>query len=295
MLNVLITGAGGQLGRELQRLAALSPNCYVATDVAELDIADSGAVDRALHEGRFDVVVNCAAFTDVEGAEADPEGADRLNHIGAANLAAAAAQTGATLIHLSTDYVFDGSSVVPYTEQMPAAPLSVYGRTKWAGEEAVRTSGCKYLIFRTSWLYSEYGHNFLKTMLRLMVERDEVRVVCDQIGTPTYAGDLALALFSIIEGRLYAGQEGTYHFSNEGVASWYDFAVGIARAAGHDRCRIIPCRSDEYPARALRPACSVLDKSKARHTFGLDIPHWSESMLYCLGRLGALKKDESQL
>ena len=294
MLRVLITGAGGQLGRELQRLAALSPNRYVAVESAELDITDAGAVARALQEGRFDVVINCAAFTDVEGAETDPEAADRLNRQAVAYLAAAVAAADAFLIHISTDYVFDGRTCAPYDEEAAAAPLSVYGRTKWAGEEAVRTSGCRHLIIRTAWLYSEYGRNFLKTMLRLTAERDEVRVVCDQIGTPTYAGDLALALFSIVEGGLYEGHEGTYHFSDEGVASWYDFAVEIARAAGRDRCRIIPCRSDEYPTRAVRPACSVLDKCKVKRTFDLDIPHWRESMLYCLKRMGALKTDEQQ-
>jgi dTDP-4-dehydrorhamnose reductase len=169
--------------------------------------------------------------------------------------------------------------------QSPAAPQSVYGRTKLAGEEAIRASGCKHLILRTSWLYSEYGHNFLKTMLRLTAERERLNVVFDQTGTPTYAGDLALAIFSIVEKGLYAGNEGTYHFSDEGACSWYDFAVEIAAAVGHDKCRIEPCRTADYPTAARRPAYSVLDKSKLKRTFGFEIPHWRESMRYCLHRI----------
>ena len=174
---------------------------------------------------------------------------------------------------------------MPYTEEAAPAPQSVYGRTKRAGEEAVIASGCKYLIFRTAWLYSAWGRNFLKTMLRLTAERETLRVVCDQVGTPTYAGDLALGIFSIIESGLYKGSEGIYHFTDEGVCSWYDFAVEIAAAAGHTRCRIEPCRTEEYPTRAVRPAYSVLDRSKLKHTFGIEIPHWRESMLYCLRQI----------
>ena len=230
--------------------------------------------------------MNCAAYTDVERAEEDAAAADLINHRAAAYLAEAALETGATLIHVSTDYVFDGRSCVPYTEEAAPAPQSVYGRTKRAGEEAVIASGCKYLIFRTAWLYSAWGRNFLKTMLRLTAERETLRVVCDQVGTPTYAGDLALGIFSIIESGLYKGNEGIYHFTDEGVCSWYDFAVEIAAAAGHTRCRIEPCRTEEYPTRAVRPAYSVLDRSKLKHTFGIEIPHWRESMLYCLRQIG---------
>lgn len=222
----------------------------------------------------------------MERAEEDAAAADLINHRAAAYLAEAALETGATLIHVSTDYVFDGRSCVPYTEEAAPAPQSVYGRTKRAGEEAVIASGCKYLIFRTAWLYSAWGRNFLKTMLRLTAERETLRVVCDQVGTPTYAGDLALGIFSIIESGLYKGNEGIYHFTDEGVCSWYDFAVEIAAAAGHTRCRIEPCRTEEYPTRAVRPAYSVLDRSKLKHTFGIEIPHWRESMLYCLRQIG---------
>ena len=282
MLNILITGANGQLGSSLRRLGGVSPHNYLFTDVAELDITDAAAVLRTVEERRIDVIVNCAAYTDVERAEEDEPTAELLNHKAAGNLAAAAKATGATLFHVSTDYVFDGTAHLPYTEDAPTAPLGVYGRTKLAGERAVAESGCKYLTFRTAWLYSEYGNNFLKTMLRLTAEKERLNVVFDQAGTPTYAGDLAMTIFSIVEGGYFAGNEGLYHFSNEGVASWYDFAAEIAAAAGHDKCRIRPCRTAEFPTKAARPAYSVLDKSKIKETFGLEIPHWRESMLYCL-------------
>ena len=282
MLNILITGANGQLGSSLRRLGGVSPHNYLFTDVAELDITDAAAVLRTVEERRIDVIVNCAAYTDVERAEEDEPMAELLNHKAADNLAAAAKATGATLFHVSTDYVFDGTAHLPYTEDTPTAPLGVYGRTKLAGERAVAESGCKYLTFRTAWLYSEYGNNFLKTMLRLTAEKERLNVVFDQAGTPTYAGDLAMTIFSIVEGGYFAGNEGLYHFSNEGVASWYDFAAEIAAAAGHDKCRIRPCRTAEFPTKAARPAYSVLDKSKIKETFGLEIPHWRESMLYCL-------------
>ena len=285
MLNILITGANGQLGRSLQRLGGVSPHNYICTDVAELDITDAGAVLRAVREQGIDVIVNCAAYTDVEKAEEAEARADLLNHKAAGNLAAAAKETGATLFHVSTDYVFDGTAHTPYTEDVTPSPLGAYGRTKLAGERAVMASGCRYLIFRTAWLYSEYGKNFLKTMLCLSSERERLQVVFDQIGTPTYAGDLALALFSIIEAGRYAGNEGVYHFTNEGVCSWYDFATEIAAAAGHDKCRIIPCHTSEFPTKATRPAYSVLDKTKFKETFRMDIPHWREAMIYCMKRL----------
>ena len=285
MLNILITGANGQLGRSLQRLGGVSPHNYICTDVAELDITDAGAVLRAVREQGIDVIVNCAAYTDVEKAEEAEARADLLNHKAAGNLAAAAKETGATLFHVSTDYVFDGTAHTPYTEDGTPSPLGAYGRTKLAGERAVMASGCRYLIFRTAWLYSEYGKNFLKTMLCLSSERERLQVVFDQIGTPTYAGDLALALFSIIESERYAGNEGVYHFTDEGVCSWYDFATEIAAAAGHDKCRIIPCHTSEFPTKATRPAYSVLDKTKFKETFRMDIPHWREAMIYCMKRL----------
>ena len=284
-MNILVTGANGQLGREMQRLSAVSPNNYTFTDVAELDVTDAGAVRQAVAQTRAEVIVNCAAYTNVERAEEDEAAADRLNRGAAENLARAAEANGATLIHVSTDYVFDGTAHTPYTEDVTPSPLGAYGRTKLAGERAVMASGCRYLIFRTAWLYSEYGKNFLKTMLRLTSERDTLQVVFDQIGTPTYAGDLALAIFSIIEAGRYAGNEGVYHFTDEGVCSWYDFAVEIAAAAGHGTCRIIPCHTSEYPTKATRPAYSVLDKTKFKETFQMDIPHWREAMIYCMKQL----------
>ena len=292
-MNILVTGANGQLGRQMQRLGAVSPHNYLFTDVAELDISDAAAVRACVARHGINAIVNCAAYTDVERAEEDAETADRLNRLAVEHLARAAAEADALLIHVSTDYVFDGKSPEPYTEESPTAPLSVYGRTKLAGEEAVRAAGCRHLILRTAWLYSEYGKNFLKTMLRLTAERESLNVVFDQVGTPTYAGDLALAIFSILEGGLDRGNEGTYHFSDEGVCSWYDFAVEIARAARHDRCRIAPCRTAEYPTKALRPACSILDKSKLKKTFGIEIPHWRESMFYCLKRVQNLQNEHS--
>lgn len=283
--RILVTGCNGQLGRELQRLGAVSPHAYLFTDLAELDITDRQAVLGFVTREKVDLVVNCAAYTDVNKAEEEESVAERVNAVAAGNLAEAVRAVDGTLFHISTDYVFGGDGNTPLTEEMPVHPLGAYGRTKLHGEEAIAAYGCKAIIIRTSWLYSEWGRNFLKTMLRLTAERETLSVVFDQVGTPTYAGDLALAVFSIIEGETYAGNEGIYHFSNEGVCSWYDFAVEIAEAAGHDRCRIVPCRSSEYPSNVQRPAYSVLDKSKIKRTFGVEIPHWRDSMRYCIERI----------
>ncbi len=285
MLNILITGANGQLGSEMRRLGAVSPNRWIYTDVAELDITDREAVRAFVAREGVEVIVNCAAYTNVDRAEEDEATARLINCTAVENLAIAAREAGATLIHISTDYVFGGAGNTPRTEEMPTDPLGVYGRTKLAGEEALAATGCRHLIFRTAWLYSEYGNNFLKTMLRLTAEKERLNVVFDQVGSPTYAGDLALAIFTIVESGRYAGHEGIYHFSNEGVCSWYDFAVEIARAAGHDRCDIRPCHSSEFPSKVTRPAYSVLDKTKIKETFGIEIPHWRDSMRYCLKRL----------
>lgn len=286
--RILITGANGQLGRELSRLGAVSPNEYLPTDIAELDITNREAVERFFAENKIDVVVNCAAYTNVEKAEEDIEQAQKINAEAVATLAAAAKSADATLIHISTDYVFGCDGSTPRTEDMPTSPLGVYGRTKLAGEDAVRESGCKAIILRTAWLYSEFGGNFLKTMLRLTSQNEALNVVFDQVGTPTYAGDLALAIFSIIDGDVYAGREGLYHFSNEGVCSWYDFATEIVAAVGY-KCKIMPCHSSEFPSKVTRPPYSVLDKSKFKSTFGIDIPHWRESLLYCLKRMNVLR------
>ena len=284
-MNILVTGANGQLGNEMRRLGAVSPNNYIFTDVAELDIANSAAVLSAVRENGIEIIVNCAAYTNVDRAESDEAAAELINSTAVGNLAAAAKECGATLFHVSTDYVFGLEGNTPRTEEMPVAPLGVYGRTKLMGEQAIASSGCKALVFRTAWLYSEFGNNFLKTMLRLTAEKEQLKVVFDQVGTPTYAGDLALAIFSIIEAGVYEGNEGIYHFSNEGVCSWYDFAVEIAAAAGNSSCRIEPCHSSEFPSPVTRPSYSVLDKTKIKSTFGIDIPHWRESMEYCIKRI----------
>lgn len=283
--NVLITGANGQLGNEMRRLGAVSPNNYIYTDVAELDITDAVAVAQFVKENAVNIIVNCAAYTNVDKAESDEPTAELINATAVANLAAAMKEVDGTLFHVSTDYVFGNEGNTPRTEDMPLNPLGVYGRTKLRGEQAIAETGCKAIIIRTAWLYSEFGNNFLKTMMRLTAEREELKVVFDQVGTPTYAGDLALAIFSIIEGGLYAGNEGIYHFSNEGVCSWYDFATEIAMAAGNTACKVLPCHSDEFPSPVKRPSFSVLDKTKIKNTFAIEIPHWRDSMLYCIKRL----------
>ena len=288
-MNILVTGAKGQLGCEMQRLGAVSPNNYIFTDVAELDITDADAVMNAVKVAAIDIIVNCAAYTNVDKAESDEATAELINATAVGNLARAMKEVGGTLFHVSTDYVFGCDGNTPRTEEMPLNPLGVYGRTKLHGEQAILESGCKALIFRTAWLYSEFGNNFLKTMMRLTSEKELLNVVFDQVGTPTYAGDLALAIFSIIEAGVYAGNEGIYHFSNEGVCSWYDFAVEIAAAAGNTNCRINPCHSSEFPSPVTRPPYSVLDKTKIKSTFDIDIPHWRESMEYCIKRIKANK------
>ena len=292
MKNILITGANGQLGCEMRRLGEFSANNYIYTDVAELDITDKAAVAEFVSSNAIDVVVNCAAYTNVDKAESDEALAELINATAVSNLAEAVKSVDATLIHISTDYVFGCDGNTPRTENMPLAPLGVYGLTKLHGEEAVAKSGCKAIIIRTAWLYSEFGHNFVKTMLRLTAEKESLKVVFDQVGTPTYAGDLALTIFSIIEGDMYAGNEGIYHFSDEGVCSWYDFAMEIACLAGNKKCKIEPCHSSEFPTPVTRPPYSVLDKTKIKQTFGVDIPHWKESLIYCLKRILTANKNQ---
>lgn len=288
-MNILVTGANGQLGNEMRRLGAVSPNNYIFTDVAELDITDANAVIAAVKENAIGIIVNCAAYTNVDKAESDEATAELINSTAVRNLAVAMKEVDGTLFHVSTDYVFGLDGNTPRTEDMPVNPLGVYGRTKLNGELAIKESGCKALIFRTAWLYSEFGNNFLKTMMRLTAEREQLNVVFDQVGTPTYAGDLALAIFSIIEAGVYEGNEGIYHFSNEGACSWYDFAVEIANVAGNTNCRINTCHSCEFPSPVTRPPYSVLDKTKIKNTFDIDIPHWRESMEYCIKRIKANK------
>ncbi len=283
-MRVLITGANGQLGNEMRRLGAVSPNEYLFTDVAELDITDKAAVAEFVKSNNVEIIVNCAAYTNVDKAEDDEATAELINATAVRNLAEAVKAVDGTLFHVSTDYVFGSEGNTPRTEDMPTNPLGVYGKTKLHGEQAIADVGAKAIIIRTAWLYSEFGNNFLKTMLRLTAEKESLNVVFDQVGSPTYAGDLALAIFSIIEGGVYVGNEGVYHFSNEGVCSWYDFATEIAAAAGHE-CVVMPCHSNEFPSKVTRPPFSVLDKTKIKTTFGIEIPHWRDSMLYCLQRL----------
>lgn len=285
-MNVLVTGAAGQLGSELRAVAVSSRDRYIFTDVAELDITSEEAVLETVRRERIGAIINCAAFTDVEGAEDRPELAERLNAGAVGILARAMAGTGGLLVHISTDYVFGLEPYnTPCKEDMKGTPTGVYGLTKLHGEQAVLESGCHYLIFRTAWLYSEFGRNFVKTMLRLTAEKPVVSVVFDQAGTPTYALDLAKAIFKIVEDRLYEGRDGIYNYSGEGVCSWYDFTKEIASLAGHGGCDIRPCHSDEYPSKVRRPAYSVLDKTKFKETFDISVPYWKDSLKQCIDNL----------
>lgn len=290
-MKILVTGANGQLGREMRLVAAASQDDYIFTDIAEaegldttlLDITDDRAVNELVAREGVEVIVNCAAYTDVNGAETHAALAERLNADAPRILAEAMAAVGGLLVHISTDYVFGGDPYnTPCREDQTGTPTGVYGLTKLHGEQYVQASGCHYLIFRTAWLYSEFGKNFVKTMLHLTAQKEELKVVFDQVGTPTYALDLARAICSILERRSYHGCDGIYHYSNEGVCSWFDFTRVIATMAGHDRCRILPCHSDEFPSPVERPAYSVLDKTKVKQTFGIDVPYWMDSLETCI-------------
>ncbi len=282
-MNILVTGANGQLGNEMQRVAKTSSNHYIFTDVAQLDITDREAVLRAVKDNSIQVIVNCAAYTNVDKAEDDSETADLINNKAVENLAIAARENDATLIHISTDYVFKGDRCTPCREDWETDPLGVYGITKLAGEKSIERTGCRHIIIRTAWLYSPFGKNFVKTMQKLTAEKDSLKVVFDQVGTPTYAGDLADAIARIIEtGQL--GKQGIYHFSNEGVCSWYDFAREICELSGHT-CNIQPCHSDEFPSKVKRPHFSVLDKTKIKDTFGIEVPYWKDSLKKCIREL----------
>ena len=285
MNNILVTGANGQLGNEMRRLAEkTTSNRYIFTDIAELDITNLQAVRHCMTENQVTIVVNCAAYTNVDKAEDDFETADLINRKAVENLAIACKETEAVLIHVSTDYVFQGDRNLPCREDEPTNPLGVYGRTKLAGEQAIEQIGGKYLIFRTAWLYSSFGNNFVKTMRRLTSEREQLSVVFDQVGTPTYAGDLAMLIWHIIEKEKYNRHQGIYHFSNEGVCSWYDFAKEIASLSGKE-CDIRPCHSDEFPSKVKRPAFSVLDKTKVKKDFGYVVPYWKDSLIKCINEL----------
>lgn len=290
-MNILVTGANGQLGTEIRNLAAGSEDKFIFTDVNSLpdvetvylDITNPDAIRIIADSEDIDVIVNCAAYTNVDKAETDFRMADLLNNRAAANLAAVAVERNAVLIHISTDYVFGGEIPVPRKPDDDKKPLGVYGSTKLAGEQSIIDSGCKSIIVRTAWLYSPYGKNFVKTMKKLTGELPEVKVVYDQVGTPTYAADLAGLIVGIIS-RRQTDKTGIYHFTNEGVISWYDFALEISRLCGHG-CRITPCLSEEFPSNVQRPHYSVLDKTSVKEVFGIEIPYWKDSLKKCIERL----------
>ena len=283
MKTVLVTGANGQLGSSIHARISQYPGYnFLFTDIDTLDICDKEAVRKYVLENDVQYVMNCAAYTAVDKAEDNQELCDKLNHVAPGYLAAAAEACGAALIQVSTDYVFDGTGHTPYTEEAATCPNSVYGFTKLAGEQAVMKYCSRAMIIRTAWLYSIYGNNFVKTMLRLGRERETLGVVFDQIGTPTYANDLARAIFAAISQGIVPG---IYHFSNEGVCSWYDFTLAIHRLAGIKSCKVSPLHTDEFPAKAPRPHYSVLDKTKIKKTFGIDIPHWEASLAVCMKNL----------
>ena len=284
-MNILVTGANGQLGNEMRVVSKGSSDRYIFTDVEELDITNCDAVANFVKENDIKVVVNCAGYTNVEKAEDEEKLAELINAQAVEYLALACRENHATLIHISTDYVFGGNEGnTPRKENEPVNPTGAYGRTKLHGEQAIWKVGCNYLIIRTAWLYSEFGNNFVKTMRKLTSERDKLNVVFDQIGTPTYAFDLANVIFKIIEERRYDELTGIYHFSNEGVISWYDFAKEICELSGNS-CDIQPCHSDEFPSKVKRPSYSVLDKTKIKNSLNITIPHWKESLKKCISKL----------
>ncbi len=277
---VLLTGADGQLGSELQNM--LGGHC-VPTDVKDLDITDPAAVDSFFNQHSFSAVINCAAYTAVDKAESDSETAEKVNVLGAGNLANASRRAGIPFIHISTDFVFDGKKSSPYTEADEPAPLGVYGATKLRGEKAVLSANPDSLIIRTSWVYSAYGKNFVKTMLHYGKERGHLRVVADQTGTPTWAKELALVILHILP-DYSKGKGQLFNYSQEGAATWYDFAAAIMEA-GNIACTVEPIETIEYPTPAVRPAYSVMNKKKIRETFGFSIPHWRDSLRECMKEL----------
>ena len=279
-MNILITGCNGQLGNEMQLLEKENPqHTYYNTDVAELDITDQQAIERFVDENAIDGIVNCAAYTAVDKAEDNETLCQLLNAEAPAYLAHAVGRRGGWMIQISTDYVFDGTKHTPYVEDDDTCPNSVYGRTKLVGEINVQKLCERSMIIRTAWLYSTFGNNFVKTMIRLGNEKPELGVIFDQIGTPTYARDLARVIMTAIQQGI---RPGIYHFSNEGVTSWYDFTKAIHRLAGITTCRVRPLHTAEYPTPAARPHYSVLDKTKIKQTYGIDIPYWEESLADCI-------------
>lgn len=290
-MNILVTGANGQLGNEVQIVSKQSAkDHYFFTDVCDgyekLDITDIEKVRAFVKAHEINCVINCAAWTNVDKAETAGDIVETLNAVAPENLAKVMKEDGGLLVHISTDYVFGGDPYnTPCREDQKGTPTGVYGLTKLHGEQKIEATGCDHVIIRTAWLYSEFGHNFVKTMLNLTATKPMLKVVFDQTGTPTYAGDLANVIFDIVENRKFEGNTGVYHFSNEGVCSWYDFTKMIALLAGHTDCDIEPCHSDEYPSPVTRPAYSVLDKTKIKETFGVKIPYWLDSLKKCMNNI----------
>ena len=279
-MNILITGANGQLGNEMRVLSAAHPkHTYFFTDIAELDITDKAAVSAFVADNAIDLIVNCAAYTNVDKAEEDEATAMKIN----ADAVAILGSQGVKVIHVSTDYVFSGDEHLPCRESDPVAPRTAYGRTKYEGEKRLLAECPDAVILRTAWLYSSFGNNFVKTMIRLGNEKEQLGVVFDQIGTPTYAADLAAAIFTVIETPVW--HPGIYHFTNEGVCSWYDFTIAIHELAGIKKCQVRPILSEEYQYKTPRPHYSVLDKSKFKKTFGIEIPYWLDGLRRCMAIL----------
>ena len=289
-MNILVTGAGGQLGNEMQIVAKESKDNFIFTDVCEgyahLDITSLDDIRKMVKENDIKCIINCAAWTNVDAAETAGEIVEKLNATAPENLAKAMKEVDGLLVHISTDYVFGGDPYnTPCKEDQKGTPTGIYGLTKLHGEQKIIATGVYHIILRTAWLYSEFGKNFVKTMLNLTATKPQLKVVFDQCGTPTYALDLAKAINHIVGNRLYEGNSGIYHFSNEGVCSWYDFTVKIARLAGNTNCDIQPCHSDEFPSPVKRPAYSVLDKTKIKNTFGIKIPYWVDSLEECMKKM----------
>ena len=290
-MNVLVTGGSGQLGRSIMDVAEYSGHRFIYTymcsqsheGMVHLDITDPEEVNQAMNDYGIDVIVNCAGYTDVERAESEEDKVFKVNAEAVDVLAGAARARGALLIHISTDYIFDGTRSEPYSEDAEASPLGVYGRSKLAGELAVRASGARHMIIRTSWLYSRYGKNFVKTILKKSEEQPLLKVVSDQVGTPTYAGDLAEFILTLLEPENLE-KTGTYNYTDEGVCSWYDLACEVCELSGN-LCEVVPCETGEYPVKAARPHYSVLNKSKVKKTFGIEIPYWKDSLRHCLSEI----------
>lgn len=299
-MNILVTGANGQLGNEMRIIAKESNDRYIFTDINQvegvethfLDIIDLNAIKEVVSVNHVDVIVNCAAYTNVDAAETNPGLAEKLNATAPENLAIAMKEVNGLLIQISTDYVFGKEPYnVPCREEQQGTPTGVYGLTKLHGEQRINAVGCKHIIIRTAWLYSEFGKNFCKTMMNLTVTKPQLKVVFDQCGTPTYAYDLAKAIEHVLDdyrnelGNQQYSKTGIYHYSNEGVCSWYDFTKMIAEHSGATACNVQPCHSSEFPSPVTRPSYSVLDKTKIKNTFGIEIPYWTDSLKKCIYNL----------